>query len=283
MRYGVVDGTGALVHLVPIALPGARLPHDMAVTERYTILHDLPLFHDAEALKVGRHKLAFHPHVPARFGVIPRHGAAGTIRWFEAEPCFVYHVVNAWEEGDEVVMVGCRYVTPTSGGAVDARRMARMIAELQMDARLYRWRFDLRTGRTREATIDPENNVEFPTAHAGLTGRRTRWAYLMAQTREVPHFTGITRHDTDTGAFERFSDGPGAFYSEAPFAPRDGATGEDDGYLVSFVWNANTARSEVQVFDARRVHNGPLARVRLPQRVPVGFHATWMPASKLAR
>ena len=282
MTYGVIDRAGALVHHVPIALPGPRLPHDMAVTEHYTILHDLPLFHDEDALKVGRHKLAFHPNVPARFGIVPRRGAPETIRWFEAEPCFVYHVVNAWEDGDEVVMVGCRYVTPTSGGAVDATRMARMIAALQMDARLYRWRFDLRTGRTCEETIEPEHNVEFPTVHAGRTGHRTRWAYLMAQTRDVPHFTGITRHDTDTGTFDSFTDGPGVFYSEAPFAPRDGAVDEDDGYLVSFVWDANAARSQLQIFDARRVPEGPLARVSLPQRVPVGFHAAWLPATQIS-
>jgi carotenoid cleavage dioxygenase len=100
----------------------------------------------------------------------------------------------------------------------------------------------------------------------------------MAQTRDVPHFTGITRHDTDTGAFESHTDGPGVFYSEAPFAPRDGAVDEDDGYLVSFVWNANTTRSEIQVFDARRVKDGPIARVTLPQRVPMGFHAAWISA-----
>src|SRR5262249_60641502 len=146
MSYGVVGPDGRLVHHVPIRLPGPRLPHDMAVSEHYTILHDLPLFNDVEALATGRHKLAFHPELPARFGVIPRHGAPESSRWFEATPCFIYHVVNAYEEGDEVVMIGCRYQPPRDDqGRIDAIGMARMIAELRMDARLYRWRFDLKT------------------------------------------------------------------------------------------------------------------------------------------
>jgi carotenoid cleavage dioxygenase len=283
MTYGVVGPDGDLRHHVPIALPGPRLPHDMAITERYAILQDLPLYHDSDALAIGRHKIAFHPEIPARFGVIPRRGAPDELCWFEAAPCFLYHVVNAWEEGDEVVMVGCRYVPPTdASGRIDAEGMARMIARLEVDARLYRWRFDLRSGRTHEEAIDAGRNVEFPTTSTALTGRRTRWAYTMVQTRERPLFRGIVRHDLETGAAEEHSDGPGAFYSEAPFAPRDGGIAEDDGYLVSFVWNGAAGRSELHVLDAREVARGPIARVVLPQRVPLGFHATWIPASRLA-
>ncbi|HSO00223.1 MAG TPA: carotenoid oxygenase family protein, partial [Candidatus Nanopelagicales bacterium] len=284
MRYGVLGPDRRLRHEVPIELPGPRLPHDMAVTEHYTILHDLPLFYDMEALAAGRHKLAFHPEVPARFGVIPRYGAAGEIRWFEASPCFIYHVVNAWEEGDEVVMVACRYQTPTdAAGRPDAARMAKMIALLQMDARVVRYRFDLRTGLTREEAIDPEHNLEFPTCNGARTGRKTRFAWLMEQTVERPHFTAVVRQDTDTGAWERWSDGPGVFYSEAAFAPREGATAEDDGYLVTFAWDEGAQRSEIQVFDAREVKRGPVARVIVPRRIPAGFHATWIGEGRIAR
>lgn len=283
MSYGVVGADGRIKHHVPIELPGPRLPHDMAVTEHYSILHDLPLFYDENALRVGRHKIAFHPELPTRFGVIPRYGAPSDIRWFEASPCFIYHVVNAFEEGEEVVMVGCRYMPPTdAAGRIDAPKMARMIAQLQMDARLYRWRFNLRTGLTREEMIDPDNNLEFPTYNTALTGRRTAWSYSLVQTREQPHFTGVVRQNTDTGAMQSYSDGPDTWYSEAPFAPADRARTEDDGYLVSFVWNGRERRSELQVFDARQVERGPMARVLLPRRVPAGFHATWIQAHQIA-
>jgi carotenoid cleavage dioxygenase-like enzyme len=283
MSYGVVDAGGRLTHQVPIELPGPRLPHDLAITQHYTILHDLPLFYDLDALAAGRHKVAFYPEMPARFGVIPRHGQAHEIRWFEASPCFIYHVVNAYEEGDEVVMIGCRYLPPRdASGRIDAAKMAKMIALLAMDARLYRWRFNLRTGATREEPIDPDRNVEFPTINNSLTGRRSRFVYLALQTLERPHFPGLVRYDVDSGVAQVWQGDPEDYYSEAPFAPADAARSEDDGYVVSFVWCAAEQRSELQVFDARALQRGPIARVLVPARIPAGFHATWMQPRHIA-
>jgi carotenoid cleavage dioxygenase len=85
MWYGVVDAAGRLVHHVAVELPGARLPHDMAITEHYSILHDLPVSNDEEAWRAGRHKIRFDSSLPARFGVIPADSPA--IRWFEFSPC----------------------------------------------------------------------------------------------------------------------------------------------------------------------------------------------------
>jgi len=106
MQYGVVDATGARVHLQPVPLPGPRLPHDMAFTEHYAILNDMPLFWEPDLIARGLYAARFHPELPARLGVIPRRGGTGDIRWFEFEPTYVLHRTNAWEEGDEVVVDG---------------------------------------------------------------------------------------------------------------------------------------------------------------------------------
>ena len=99
-------------------LPGPTLPHDMAVTEHYTILHDFPMRPDPQALAQGRYKIRFHNDQPSRFGVLPRYGQASDIRWFEAKPTYMLHVVNAWEDGDEVVMVGTSPMLPLCGRGV---------------------------------------------------------------------------------------------------------------------------------------------------------------------
>jgi carotenoid cleavage dioxygenase len=286
MSYGVVGPDRRVKHWTPIELPGPRLPHDLAITQRYSILHDLPLFYDMEAFKAGRHKIKFHHEMPARFGVIPRHGQGSEIRWFEAEPCFIYHVVNAWEDGDEVVMTGCRYVTPRKGnGEPDSERYGKMIAHLMMDANLYQWRFNLVTGATREGPLDDTLNAEFPMINSAWQTRRNRWSYNVVMARgaaDEPRFTGLVKFDIDSGRYQAFSEGPHFWYSEAPFAERDNPTSEDDGYLVSYVWNPNESRSEIQVFDAQNLGHGPVARVLMPQRVPNGFHATWVSAKRLA-
>ncbi len=286
MSYGVAGPDRRVRHWTPVELPGPRLPHDMAITQNYSILHDLPLFYDMEAFRSGRHKLKFHPEIPARFGVIPRYGQGSEIRWFEAEPCFVYHVVNAWEEGDDVVMTGCRYVTPRkANGEPDPERFAKMIAHLMMDAVLYRWRFNLKTGAVKEGPVEDTLNAEFPSINSAWQGVKNRYCYSLMMARwpvGVPRFTGLVKCDLATGGYTSFSEGPDCWYSEAPFAARDNAKSEDDGYLVSFVWNANEQRSEIQIFDAQRLGAGPVARVVMPARVPNGFHATWVGAKRLA-
>ncbi|WP_157245681.1 carotenoid oxygenase family protein [Nonomuraea typhae] len=278
LRYGVVGASGRVEHCVELDLPGARLPHDMAITENHAILMDLPLYQDPDAARQGRYKLTFNRELPARFGVIPRRGHEA--RWFEARPCYIYHVVNAWEEGEEIVMDVCRVSRPAPAG--NGSPLSRMISYLKLDARMYRYRFDLRTGATSEAYVDAGHNTEFPSIDARATGYRTRYAYnVSVADAETNLFDGLVRYDNVTGSKETYRYGPGVYGSEAPFAPRDGSTGEDDGYLVSFVTDEREDRSEVQILDASRIADGPVARVLLPQRVPLGFHATWVRAEQL--
>ena len=91
----------------------------------------------------------------------------------------------------------------------------------------------------------------------------------------------LVKYDLDAGTDQRYGFGAGRYGSEAPFAPRTGAVGEDDGYLVSFVYDAATERSEVVILDAQDISAGPIGRVLLPVGVPNGFHACWVPAEDL--
>lgn len=276
MQYGVIGPDGALKHMVPIELPGPRLPHDMAFTDNYSILMDLPVFLRPQAVKLGRWLVEFHRDIPSRFGVIPRYGAPDEIRWFEADPCYVYHSVNAWEEGDEVVMLGCRVDDPIPTPNPEEGRWSHLIANLQVRARLHRWRFNLRTGDTRQEYLD-DVIAEFPTIDAGRTGQSTTYAYhSRLNTDRALLFDGIIKYNTNTGTSTVMEYGPGRYGSEAPFAPRIGAKSEDDGYVVSFVTDENTDSSELWILDATQLDAGPVARVGLPQRVPLGFHACWV-------
>ncbi len=281
MRYGVVGPDGILAHATEIPLPGPRLPHDMAHTERYAILMDLPVFPDPAALAKGRWKSGFHPDVASRFAVIPRRGHTADVRWFEASPCYIYHVVNAWDEGDAVVMIAHR-VHPRSFLSVpeDASEHEKMLRNLMMDAELYRYRFDLRTGGTTETCLD-DRNAEFPTIDARLSGRPSRFAYAMDIPRTAPlSFEGIVRYDVSDGSSVRFAMPEGIGCSEAPFAPREGSVGEDDGYLITFVVD-DDGHSGVWIFDARDVAAGPVCKLRIPARVPRGFHACWVTGEQL--
>lgn len=278
MTYGVVGPDGALKHHVPIELPGPRLPHDMALTENFSILMDLPVFHRPEAMKVGRWIVDYHRELPARFAVLPRYGQTGDVRWFEAEPCYIYHTVNAWEEDGAIVMIGCRNDEPIPPRDAHEGGYSRAWANLRLKARLHEWRFDLETGQTTERSLD-DRNGEFPTMDERRLGVKTRYSYHATIPAErTLFFDGLVKYDLQADSAQSFAFGPGRYGSEAPFAPAEGREGEDEGYLLSFVHDTRESRSEAVILDARDIERGPVARVILPGRVPLGFHACWMPA-----
>jgi carotenoid cleavage dioxygenase-like enzyme len=284
MHYGVVGPKGELKHYIPIDLPGARLPHDMAITEHYSIIHDLPLFHDPEAMKLGRHKIRFYPELPFRIGVIPRLGSANELRWFNFSPCYLYHTVNAWEDGDSIVMIGCRYMPRLhKDGTIDPEGTAKDVAELVMRARLWRWEMNLKTGATSERVLDTQRNVEFPTCNGRLTGRKTQFGYLVNHADAILQWNGIRKYDLNTGAMlSSWTDNEASsWYSEPWFAQADTALSEDHGYVIAFQWDHDVKRQTLDIFDARDLNLGPIAQLAMPCRLPTGFHACWIAQDRI--
>jgi carotenoid cleavage dioxygenase len=282
MHYGVVDENHELVHWVDVPLPGPRLPHDMAFTDNYAILNDCPLFWDAELLAKGAHVPRFRPDLPTRFAVLPRRGATADIRWFEAEPTYVLHWANAYEDGDEIVVDGFFQgdPMPSSQGETDLyRRAFRGIDTHCMQTVLKRWRMNLATGACTEEQLS-DRVMEFPMVNQERAGKPYRYAYNMTTRPGWFLFDGVVKVDLETGAEERYAFGDGVFGSETPMAPRSGATDEDDGYLLTFTTDMNRDCSECLVLDARDVAAGPIARVRLPERIASGTHSCWAQLSE---
>ncbi len=283
LKYGVVDPGGALAHLVDVPLPGPRLPHDMAFTEHFAILNDFPLFWDPALLTQGGHRPRFYRELPSRFGILPRRGGASEVRWFEAEPTYVLHFINAYEDGDEIVLDGYRQADPmprpdpADGPWGPLKKMVDLQA---MGTRPHRWRFDLRTGRTREASLG-DDITEFPAVNGRVAGRRHRHAWAMTAKPGWFLFDGIARLDVDGGDRQRFQCDDGVYLSEGQMAPRPDGTAEDDGWVVTITTDLKRDASEVWLFDAARIADGPVTRLALPERVCHGTHACWAPGSAL--
>lgn len=276
LSYGVIDRDGKLAHFTPVdGVPGARYQHDIAISEHYTILMDLPMYADPSSLALGKSRVRFFRDKPARFGLIPRHGTE--VRWFEAEPCYVYHTINAWEEGDEVVMVGCRIADPLVGDPSNPTRPHAVpaIGLQRLEPYLHEWRFDLRTGTTKERRLG-DVMIEFPRMDNRLLGRRSRYSFNpKVAAAETIVFEGLVKHDFETGhdAVHLYPEGWSG--GEAVVCPREGSTGEDDAYVLTFAQEHATGKSEVWIWSAADFGK-PLARVALPARVPAGYHAWWI-------
>jgi carotenoid cleavage dioxygenase-like enzyme len=277
MHYGVVDRTGRLTHYVPIPLPGPRLPHDMTFSEHWSILSDLPLFWDAELLKRDIHAARMHDNLPSRFALIPRHGQVSDIRWFEATPTFILHYLNAYEEGDEVVMDAYFQEDPMPPPLENADGYGHMMAyvdEHSFKPKLHRWRFNLADGTTREERLD-DRILEFGMINQRYAGRRHRYVYSSSAKPGWFLFNGFVKHDLDSGASWELKLAEGIYASEAPFAPRTNAIDEDDGYLVSFVTDENAGTSECILIDCKRFADGPVCRIALPHKISSGTHSHW--------
>ena len=281
MSFGTVSKDNVLTHFSKVELPGPRLPHDMGLTENYVILHDLPVVFTERGLRNNLWQIELRDQ-PARFGVVPRNGSGAQVRWFETDPCYIYHVINAWEDGEEVVMTACRMVPNGLKPNTAYGPYASMVAVLNLHGVAVEWRMNMRTGQIKQRQID-DRIGEFPVVNLDKASRKTRWSYHVAiAPGDMQRFDGLYKYDLQSGACQvhRYAEGCGG--SEAGFAPRIGAADEDEGYVIVFVTDPSSDRSEVQVLNSKTFEDGPIARVPLPGRVPAGFHGTWVRGDQMA-
>jgi len=282
LTYGVVSASGEIVHHVAIELDGPRSQHDIAFTERYSILFDMSMMFDPDELARGRTKTRFYRDRPSRIGIVPRRGGTGDVRWFEVEPFYMYHTVNAWEDGDTVVLTGCRVANPLvddpgrpAGNAVETA-----VGFLAVEPVYYRWHLDLDSGAVREEQLD-DVITEFPRMNDIRLGRRSRYSFHpRVARRPTLLFDGLIKYDLEGGATTAHSFPNGWYGGEVSFAPT--GDGEDQGYLTTFVTRADGSEAELWVLDARDLASPPLARLPIPFRVPTGFHTRWVSANDIS-
>ena len=285
MHYGVVGADNKLKHYTPIDLPGPRLPHDMAISENYSVLNDFPLYWPKVAIEQGFYVPLYDPELKSRFAVIPRHGTNEDVMWFEAERTYVLHFTNCFEEGDEVIMDGYFQKEPLPApNKMIPPSFEQLGANLDLHSlkpHLHRWRFNLKTGETQEERLCDEEFVEFGTINQTYQGKRNRYVYSALGEKGWFLFSGLVKHDLETRTTQKYMFGEGRFGSEAPFIPRKNAKSEDDGYLISFITDMKLDRSECVILDAQNIEAGPVCQIILPHRICSGTHAVWAEAGEL--
>ena len=207
----------------------------------------------------------------ARIGIMPRTGTNADVVWFEVQPCYVFHAMNAWDEGDKVVYDVCRMS--------EIWREAGQMTGGDGDISLHRFTFDLSTGNVKEETLD-DRGMEFPRVAAGRVGQKNRYGYTIGLGEgggDDLQFAGHYKLDLKTGKSELHDFGDGRMPGEPVFVSADGADPDsDEGYVMSFVYDDGSGKSEFVIADASRFSKPPIARVKLPQRVPFGFHGSWI-------
>jgi carotenoid cleavage dioxygenase-like enzyme len=273
LQYSVIARDGTLGHTTALELPIGVSMHDFGLSERFAIFMNHPYTFDVRRWLRGEPIARFEPERGSHLGVLPRRGSGGDVRWFQIAPCFAYHVANAWEDGEQIVM--------------DVIQRASLDLNLDVEpghsppqtTRLSRWRIDPARGAVREQELD-DQNAELPSVNPARVGRRARYVFASRMRGDVgvPLADGLLKYDLGRGAASQLhAFGPNRNGGEGVFVPRPGAADEDDGWLLAFVHDEAEGRSELVIADARDLGAPPVARVLLPQRVPYGFHGLWLP------
>jgi carotenoid cleavage dioxygenase-like enzyme len=279
VQHVVIGVDGRVSRATDIPVPDGPMMHDFALTSRYVVLLDLPVTFSMDAVAAGRElPYTWNPSHQARVGLLPRDGGPADIRWIEIEPCFIFHTLNAYDDGDRVVLDVCRYE-----GSYDVSVFAGK-GPLTLD----RWMIDPVAGTVTACRLD-DRAQEFPRVDTRVIGRPHRYGYsavigevsgaviqASGEVADAAFGNALLKHDLGTGTVQAHRFGADATAGEAVFVPASPEAAEDDGYLMAFVHNPDRGAADLVILAAQDFAAEPVARVHLPARIPLGFHGNWV-------
>jgi carotenoid cleavage dioxygenase-like enzyme len=264
VTYHRADANGELVINRPLDVKALTMMHDFALTANHVIFMDLPIVFNLDIALKGESDMPYRwdDNYGARLGVMRRDDPFGPVRWFEIDPCYVFHVANAHESGDSIVVHAVRYpeLWRNSGG-------------FDADGVLWSWTIDLQSGTVSERQVD-DRAVEFPRIDDRLATLPARYAVTVGSNK-------LVRYDLTTGSAVEHAFGTAASPGgpgEAVFVPASGSADESSGWYIAYVYDQARDGSDLVIIDASDFGGKPVARIKLPQRVPYGFHGNWISA-----
>jgi carotenoid cleavage dioxygenase len=278
IRYNVVDAAGRLTRSETFQAPFSSMVHDFLTTAEHAIFPIFPLTGSMERAMEGRPPFAWEPDLGTHVGVLRRDAGVDSMVWFDHDPCYVFHPMNAWSEGETVFADLMRYeqapLFPNPDGSPGDPS--------KTEAVLVRWELDL-AGNSRAVKETELDDLagEFPRLDERRTGLSYRHGFYGCAERgsDSATFNAVAHIDHATGARKvaRFADGDGV--SEPLFVPRTPDAPEGDGFVLLLVYRAAEHRSDLLILDAAAIDETPLARIQIPVRVPYGFHGNWRPGA----
>ena len=265
--YHRVAADGTLVQSEEIEVKGPTMMHDWNVTRNHVVFMDLPMVFDLALAAQGGLPIRWSDDYGARLGVMPREGTSADVVWYEIDPCYVFHPMNSYEDGERIVLDVARFPKLAFGPDDEEGE----------PAVLHRWIIDPAAGKVIDQPLD-DRPAEFPRVADAAVGLKHRYGYMMATGGDMDGWgQELLKYDLESGKSETCHFGPGFAAAEPVFAASPGAAAEDAGWVLTYVYDASRNKSDLVIIDATDFGRGPVARVHLPRRVPNGFHGSWIP------
>jgi carotenoid cleavage dioxygenase len=276
IAYGFVDKAGKLTRMERFDAPYSSFTHDFLVTQNYLLFPILPLAASFERAKRGQSAFAWEPDKGAYIGIVRRDAPPSQMRWFRCDPCYVYHAMNAYEDGDRIIAHVMQYQVPPLFPQLGAT----VVDPAKSQAQLHRWTFNLAdaTDRFKREQID-DLSGDFPRLDERFALNPYRYGYFAAREGAgAQGFDMLASYDFKTGKRATYGIPKGDSFSEPVFVPRGAHVNEGNGYLLATIYRATEKRSDLAIFDAMTLADGPIALAELSHRVTLGFHGNWMAA-----
>jgi carotenoid cleavage dioxygenase len=272
LRYHELDASGDLVHSTDVEVPRATMQHDFGVTASRVAFLDLPVVFDMNmAVEGNQLPFRWEPEAGARVGVLTRGGAGEDTTWIDIDPCYVFHVMNAFDDGAAMVLDVCRYERTFDTGPGEL--IGSTLPHLQ------RWRVDPAARRVDITDVD-DRNVDFPRVDDVLVGRPYRYGYCVRATQDTTtDFVGLVRYDLERDVAIEHEFDAGQSPGEPIFVRAHDGHADDEGWVITVVYDAARDASDVVILDATSFAGKPEAVIHLPARIPFGFHGSWVPAA----
>jgi carotenoid cleavage dioxygenase len=270
--YNRADASGQLVQSEVIDVAGPTMIHDFNLTANHVVFMDLPIVFDFELALQGTMPYKWDDDYGARLGVMPRGGKSSDVIWYDIDPCYVFHPLNAFEEDDgRIVIDAARYPELWRGTSLGFNA-----------ATMHRFTIDPVAGKVIEQGLD-DRNVEFPRVDDRRVGLPNRfgWATQTFGTSDLMSGGSTVKYDLKTGATTAHDFGAGRVPGEGVFVAASADAAEDEGWVLTYVYDAARDASDFVILDGRDPAAPAVATIALPQRIPFGFHGSWIPASAL--
>jgi len=272
LNYYRVSKEGQLVQSEAIEIPRPVMMHDWNITRNYVVFMDLPIVSDMDLAVTTGSPFGFKPECGARLGVMPREGNNSDVRWFDIDPCFVFHSFNSFEVDNKIVLYVSRQQEAMVGGFKDIYGGETTVAKL------WRWVIDLEKGNVSEEQLD-DGACDFPRVNDNRIGLHSDFGYCMQIKTDVESLTfgeNLFKYHLESGKRIDHHLGNNVAGGEPVFAPKPGAKSEDEGWVLSLVHERNSRKSKLVIIDAQAFDQEPVAEVIIPQRVPYGAHGSWI-------
>tara|TARA_R110002072_G_scaffold1780_5_gene14706 strand:- start:61413 stop:62774 length:1362 start_codon:yes stop_codon:yes gene_type:complete len=264
LKFHTVDASGELVRTVEINLPRSVMMHDFSVTASRVVFMDLPVVGDFSVMEKGfSMPFSWDDQHQSRLGVLNRDATTDTVHWIDIDPCYVFHPLNAFDDGDLIVMDVVKYEKMFTTPEDDSYNPG---------SKLVRWVIDTKQSKVTE-TILSDVDQEFPRVDPRVECHRHTFGYTL-ETGGLLGFKGLLKYNFEAGTTAHYDAGENKAAGEPVFVPM--GPGEDEGYILSVVYCAESELSEIHILDAQQFSGEPLAIVKLGARVPFGFHGNFV-------